>query len=142
MEWGRKNMKLFIREHFSFIVLQCFQFLIMFLIMWMAGVQHIAIILYAISLSFFFLSCYFVYRYMTRRRFYNRLEKPLKNFDESLQKSDQVPVAEALDRLLKSQYSLYQERIGYIEMSKEEHLTFIDRWVHQMKTPLSVIELT
>lgn len=135
-------MKLFIKEHFSFITLQCVQFFIMFLILWMAGVQHAAIILYAIFLSFFFLVCYLVYRYVTRRTFYKRLERPLETLDESLQKTDHVPVSEALDRLLKSQYSLYQERAGNIKAAKEEHLTFIDRWVHQMKTPLSVIELT
>ncbi len=64
------------------------------------------------------------------------------SLDESLQETEHVPVAEALDQLLKSQYRLYQQRIGETEARKEDHLTFIDRWVHQMKTPLSVIELT
>src|SRR5699024_2012368 len=60
----------------------------------------------------------------------------------SLHKLDNAPVSEALHGLLKSQYNLYMEQISEIDANKEEHMTFINRWVHQMKTPLSVIELT
>lgn len=135
-------MKLFIKDHLSLIVLQGVQFFILFLILWLAGVQDTQIILYAIFLNFVFLGCYLVYRYVGRRKFYQRLERPLETLDESLQKTDKIPTAEALDRLLKAQYALYQRRIGDIETTKEDHLMFMDRWVHQMKTPLSVIELT
>src|SRR5690625_7114656 len=33
------------------------------------------------------------------------------------------------------------KQIKQAEENQENHLTFINRWVHQMKTPLSVIEL-
>lgn len=135
-------MKLFIRDHQLLIGLQVIQFGLVFLIVWLDGYQNIRGLLYAIFLGFFLLGGYLVYRYVTLSSFYKRLEKPLTSFDESLQKTEQIPVAEALDQLLKSQYRLYKSRIVEIEARKEEHMTFIDRWVHQMKTPLSVIELT
>ena len=47
----------------------------------------------------------------------------------------------ALNGLLKEQYNLFQQHIQEAEHGQEEHLLFMDRWVHQMKTPLSVIEL-
>src|SRR5699024_988307 len=83
---------------------------------------------------------FLVYRYATRHRFYKRLEKPLISFDESFQETGDVPIAKAFDALIKSQYMLYHKRISEIEAQKEEHLTLIDRWAHQMKTPLCVIE--
>ncbi|UJL47736.1 sensor histidine kinase [Virgibacillus sp. NKC19-16] len=135
-------MKLFMKENKLLIGLQFLQFFMIFLILWLDGYREIQTALYAIFLGFFLFCCYLVYRYFSRRKFYQRLEGPLESLDESLQKTESVPVAEALDHLLKSQYKLYTERISEIDASKEEHLTFIDRWVHQMKTPLSVIELT
>lgn len=135
-------MKLFMKENKLLIGLQCLQFFMIFLILWLDGYHEIQTMLYAIFLGFFLFGCYLIYRYFTRRKFYQRLGKPLESLDESLQKTETVPIAEALDHLLKSQYKLYTERISEIDASKEEHLTFIDRWVHQMKTPLSVIELT
>lgn len=135
-------MKLFMKEHALLILIQCIQFAMFFLIFWLDGYTNYRMIIYAIFIGLFFLGCYLVYHYVTRRKFYQRLQTSLKSLDESLENTDQVPVAEALDQLLKSQYRLYQNRIGDIERNKDEHLKFIDRWVHQMKTPLSVIELT
>lgn len=62
--------------------------------------------------------------------------------DQSLETTEQAPISEALDQLLSSQYRLYHEELQTAEDRQEEHLLFMDRWVHQMKTPLSVIELT
>src|SRR5699024_4733740 len=135
-------MKLFIREHRLLIGLQIAQSILVCVILWLDGTGDMATVFYAIFLALFLFSCYLLYRYVTRRKFYKRLETPMASLDESLQKTEHVPVAEAFDQLLKSQYRLYQQKINETETRKEEHLTFIDRWVHQMKTPLSVIELT
>src|SRR5699024_2775031 len=124
------------------IVLQLLQFGLVFLILWLAGYRDVRTLLYVIFLGIFLLSCFLVYHYVTRRPLYERLSRPMAALDESLEKTGQEPMAEALDDLLKSQYRLYEHRIEETEAKKEEHLTFIDRWVHQMKTPLSVIELT
>ncbi|MFD2614411.1 sensor histidine kinase [Paenibacillus gansuensis] len=43
--------------------------------------------------------------------------------------------------LLKRQYRLYERNMHQINNNHQEHLTFINQWVHQMKTPLSVIRL-
>jgi two-component system, OmpR family, sensor histidine kinase YxdK len=47
-----------------------------------------------------------------------------------------------MDHLLKTQYKHYQQQLNTAELQQKEHLMFMDQWVHQMKTPLSVIELT
>lgn len=135
-------MKLFIKDHQLLIALQIVQFGLIFLILWLDGYQNSRTVLYTIFLGFFLFTCYLVYRYVTHRAFYNRLEQPIASPEASLQETEQVPIAEALEQLLKSQYRLYERRIGETETQKEEHMQFIDRWVHQMKTPLSVIELT
>lgn len=135
-------MKLFLKDHQLLIVLQIVQFALLFIILWFDGYRNLLTVFYAIFLGIFLFGCYLVYRYVTRRRFYDRLSQPMVTLDESLEKTEEEPVAKSLDLLLKSQYKLFAERISETEAAKEEHLTFIDRWVHQMKTPLSVIELT
>ncbi|MGG3890822.1 sensor histidine kinase [Metabacillus fastidiosus] len=135
-------MKLFFKEHSLLIVVQILQFFIISMIYWLDGYRHISLILYTVFLGIFFLGCYLFYHYYSRKKFYKRLSKPLQSLDDSFQKTEQTPVSEALDHLLKNQYELYQNQIKTLEHQQEEHLKFMDQWVHQMKTPLSVIELT
>src|SRR5699024_3687868 len=86
-------------------------------------------------------SCYLFYYYYSHRKFYRRLSTPLKSLDESFTKTEQTPISQALDQLLKDQYKYYQEKIESLEEEQEKHQKFMNQWVHQMKTPLSIIEL-
>ena len=140
--WRWCGMKLFIKEHLLLIMVQCLQFSIILLIIWLDGYDDWKILLYAFFIGLFFLSGYLIYQYMTHRNFYKRLEKEFLSLDESLEKTGSTAVSEAFDELIRSQYRMYIKKIKEIESTKEQHLEFIDRWVHQMKTPLSVIELT
>lgn len=36
---------------------------------------------------------------------------------------------------------MYAEEIAHLNKKQDEHHAFLDRWIHQMKTPVSVIEL-
>ncbi|WP_080873647.1 sensor histidine kinase [Oceanobacillus timonensis] len=135
-------MKLFLKEHTLLIALNILQFTAILLLYWLDGYRNLLPALYAIFIGFFLLICYLCYQYVSRRSFYKRLSRPLETLDESLQKSSQHPVSEALDDLLRSQYKHYQQQINTIEKEREEHLKLMDQWVHQMKTPISVIELT
>jgi two-component system, OmpR family, sensor histidine kinase YxdK len=134
-------MKLFLKEHTLLIVLQIIQFIVILTIYYLDGYHHMLPALYAVFLGLFFLGVYLIYHYYSRRHFYKRLTKQLESLDQSLQRTEHTPISEALDQLLKNQYKHYQEQIKRLESRQEEHLKFMDQWVHQMKTPLSVIEL-
>jgi|SRR5690625_3404489 len=135
-------MKLFLKEHVPLIVLNMLQFAVILLIYWLDGYRNMLPAFYAIFIGSFFLACYLFFHYFSRRAFYQRLSRPLASLDESLQKTEQAPVSEALDELLRSQYKYYQQQIDSVEKERQEHLKLMDQWVHQMKTPISVIELT
>ncbi|MEN2767953.1 sensor histidine kinase [Ornithinibacillus xuwenensis] len=134
-------MKLFIRDHFLLILLQCIQLIMIATIYWLDGYHNVKLISYAIFLSFFFLICYLTYRYIRKRNYYKRLSNPMESLEASLEHTGSTATAVALDQLLRSQYRLYLEKLQEAEDRQDEHLMFMDRWVHQMKTPLSVIEL-
>ncbi|OCA87450.1 sensor histidine kinase [Pseudobacillus wudalianchiensis] len=135
-------MKLFFREHLLLIFVQLIQFSVLFLIFWLDGYHHTSVFLYAIFVGLFFLTGYLFYHYISRRWFYKRLEIGIFAPEEALEKTGTSPPAMALDALLKSQYQLYMTALQQAQKRQEDHLEFMDRWVHQMKTPLSVIELT
>ncbi|MDL4839876.1 sensor histidine kinase [Aquibacillus rhizosphaerae] len=135
-------MKLFLREHVLFIVLQLIQCITITILFWLDGYRGVGVIFYAFILSLVLLTVFLIYRYVSRKKFYQRLQHPIATMDESLETTERSPLGEALDQLLLVQYRLYQEELQQAEDRQDEHLLFIDRWVHQMKTPLSVIELT
>lgn len=135
-------MRLFIRAHALLIAVQFIQFSAILGIYWLDGYRHIKPALYGSFLGVFFLAMYLVYHYISNRFFYDRLSRPAKSLEDSLQKAELSPVSEALRELLKSHYRQYANELKTMDRQQGDHLTFMNQWVHQMKTPLSVIELT
>jgi two-component system, OmpR family, sensor histidine kinase YxdK len=111
------------------------------LICWLDGFHSLGVILYALLLCVFMLTCYLIYRYYTLLPFYRRLSSALESLDESTQYYGTTPLGEALSNLLQSQYRHYQDRLMHYKRLQEMHTTITNQWVHQMKTPLSVISL-
>lgn len=135
-------MTLFIKEHAGLIFIQCLQISLFCLIIFLSGFRSYSILLYGVFISFFLLFCYLSFHYYRRRHVYKKLSRCPTNLQELLEKTDMVPIGQALDNFSKFQYQLYMEQLKKAEDDQANHLKFIDRWVHQMKTPLSVIELT
>ena len=135
-------MKLFLREHALLVVLQCVQLLFIGLIFWLDGYRSWRMLAYACFVGLFCLLMYLIYMYIRRRSTYTRLQSGFVNLDESLEEIGNAPLSQALDALLKKQYRLYEAELQTEKSRQADHLLFMDRWVHQMKTPLSVVELT
>ncbi|MBW3494024.1 HAMP domain-containing sensor histidine kinase [Bacillus sp. FDAARGOS_1420] len=130
-------MNLFLREHIPFICFSIIQLFVVLTVYWLDGYNHLSTALYSVFLGGCFLIAFLLYRYFSHRRFYNKLSNPSETLEDSLEELDSTPLSVALQRVLKTQYSQYHTW----EYKQKEHLTFINQWVHQMKTPLSVIEL-
>lgn len=135
-------MKLFIRDHLSVMIFFIIQSLLVSFLYWMDGFHHIMTIFYLLLLSNCMFLVFFLFRYWRYRRIYQRLSDPLNQLEDSLHQGGNVPLEDAMNELLHSQYRHYQDQIHDYEKKQQEHVTFITQWVHQMKTPLSVIQLT
>ncbi|EOO26192.1 two-component sensor kinase yxdK [Bacillus cereus VD133] len=134
-------MCLFVKDHIPFICFFVIQSFVTLLIYWLDGYTHLLTALYSIFLGVCFLIGYLIYRYYRHRRFYETLSHLPKTLNESLKELDSSPVSIALQEVLEKQYSHCQQILKTWEHRNEEHFTFLNQWVHQMKTPLSVIEL-
>lgn len=136
-------MKLFLREQLPLIFVYFAQLFIVLLVFWVDGYQNVSISLYAVLLSCCLFIGYLVFRYTTHRTFYKRLEKPLVSMEEitSDRTATGTPLTAGMQQLLNSQYRLYQSDLHNYQQKLRDHIQFINQWVHQMKTPLSVIHL-
>lgn len=123
------------------ILIYIAQLLLILFVFWIDGYRDYSIILYAGILSSCLLVGYLVYRYLTHRNFYKRLDEPHVSLDEFIRAGSRAPLATSLNLLLKSQYRQYQNDLHHYQHKLRDHIQFINQWVHQMKTPLSVIHL-
>ncbi|PXW87360.1 signal transduction histidine kinase [Streptohalobacillus salinus] len=134
-------MAIFFREHLGFVCFQLLQHVTLSSLLLLAGFDNTGVLLYINLLLLVFFTAFIVYRYFSRKQLYHQLSVPLKQLEEVLEPTGFTPLALSINQLLVSQYRIYQAEIADLETQQMEHLLFIDRWVHQMKTPLSVLTL-
>ncbi len=134
-------MKLFIREQLPLALIYILQLLVILLIYRLDGHTDWKISLYACLLS----SCLFggclVYRYITNRSFYQKLTTPLSSLNDLKFSPQNAPLPESLEQFQKELIRHYTMDIYNYKHKLDHHIQFINQWVHQMKTPLSVIHL-
>lgn len=134
-------MKLFIREQQPLIFIYIIQLLVVTSIYWLDGYHHLTISIYAAILSSSLLLGYLIFRYLMNRSFYKRFEQPLITMEDFTSERHSTPLAEGLQQLLGSQFRLYKKELYNYEYKLQANIQFINQWVHQMKTPLSVMHL-
>ena len=134
-------MKLFLREHVPLIGFSIIQLFVTLSVYWLDVYDNLLTALYSVFLGICLLIGYLTYRYVSHRRLYNKLSTPSNTLHESIQEMDSTPFSVAIQEVLGTQYNYYQQQLKTWEYKQKEHLTFLNQWVHQMKTPLSVIEL-
>jgi OmpR family two-component system sensor histidine kinase YxdK len=135
-------MKIFLHDHIPFILLYLLNMLFLFIFYRnLGGFETLENVYYFIFISNFLLGVFLLYRYFSRKRFYYKLSKMPSKLEETLTSAGTDPVSESINKLLQVQYNLYQEQIQMYQRKQAEHRTFIHQWIHQMKTPISVIHL-
>jgi signal transduction histidine kinase len=134
-------MKLFLQEQISLFVLNVLQLSFIILLLWLDGFHELQKLVYPIFFSFFLLLLYLCYRYLTNRTFYERLSTPVQSIDTFNRKAQSSPLSQSLGKLLKDQSERYRKELQSYKDQLDQHIQFINQWVHQMKTPLAVIDL-
>ncbi|MBB6637653.1 sensor histidine kinase [Cohnella thailandensis] len=135
-------MKLFLREHGLLVVLQFVQLALVLSVYVLDGYRDWRTGFYAVFIGMFVLLGYLVYRYFRHARMYKLLSAPPLSLEESIAPLGEAAVPGALHELLQNQYRQYQHQAKAWEHHRRDHLSFMNQWVHQMKTPLAVIHLT
>lgn len=103
-------------------------------------------ILYAYFVSMVILIIFLVYEYSKVRAFYKQLYEALnsENIIKNIINIGEVRTIEQklFTQILKKLYKFHEGKIYKYKDIQKHYLDFINQWVHQMKTPVSVIDLT
>ena len=136
-------MKLFIRDHLSFVLLYVINFMFILLIIWLSG-EYLSsqLLIYMLLLSLFILFIFLTIRYCRKSTVYKTLSispSNLRNMKKRLQGTDLFT-----DSFIKHENQNYDQFLSEIENYKNknsEWRTYIVQWVHQMKSPISSMRL-
>jgi two-component system, OmpR family, sensor histidine kinase YxdK len=135
-------MKLFIRDHLPLLFFYFVQLGVMILVFWLDGYKNQTTILYACFLSTCIFGGYLFYRYVTNRSFYQRLSTPISSLNDFTIELQSAPLPDRLHHFQRQHIQNYQQELNTYKHKLDHHIQFINQWVHQMKTPISVIHLS
>ncbi|MRN51679.1 sensor histidine kinase [Paenibacillus monticola] len=136
-------MKLFWKDQIPLLLFYLLQMLLVPVLYWLAGEHRpIAIVLYGMALSSVILLLYLGFRYIQYYRLFAKLSSTVPMAEYHSSPLGDAPLPEAVYEHLQIIERKYQEQLNVHVSRMDQHIVFINRWVHQMKTPLSVIQLT
>lgn len=134
-------MRLFLKEHQGYILLYYFSVVLTTFYSVLVIDFPFLDIMYIILFNTFILLVFLVWKYVKTKGVYALLYRDFHALEViSLDKGSSF-WSRQISMLLKQQYRLYELKLQQSNQKHQEHLIFINQWVHQMKTPLSVIQL-
>ena len=102
-------------------------------------------ILYAFLISTVLYTMFMTYDYLRMKTFYNYLNKAAEakgDLDSILNIPETKTQEQALfNQILQDSYRSYADKLAKYEENQKQYMYFMNQWVHQMKTPVSVINL-
>lgn len=102
-------------------------------------------VLYLIVLSVVVLTLLLLIDYGRQRGFYKRMNRLLESDTNaenvSLLQGARTREQNGFREMMEWQYRHYTEQLAQYRERQKQHIHFIHQWVHQMKTPVSVINL-
>ncbi|WMT40442.1 sensor histidine kinase [Paenibacillus sp. D2_2] len=134
-------MKLFIKDHLSIVVLYLVTFFGLFLVYdWLDGFE-VGGKGYFVFVSLVLLSLFLLYRYFTHRKVYGQLSSRLAKPEDMLIQNPHSSLEEAYAQSMRANLQLYHSQMNQLKNRQQEYQTMLNHWVHQIKTPVSVISM-
>lgn len=134
-------MKLFLKHNKGYIAIYFLSLILTIIYSNLNGFIGLSEIIYIFIFNTFILLCFLAFRYYQNRQLYRLMESGITELNDVFLDFGTSDLSQSISQLLKKLHSLYKAQIQKGDKLHEEHLRFINQWVHQMKTPLSVIQL-
>jgi len=135
------EMKLFLKDNKTYIFVYFFSIILTPVYCALKKYIVISEVIYIILFNSFILLCFITWEYYKNKELYGLFKRGLNSNEESTLAIGDSLISKKVSKLLQQQYKLYEIKIREYNRKQKEHITFINQWVHQMKTPLSVIQL-
>lgn len=136
-----KMIKLYLRDHLSLIVFQVFLVFFLFVLFWLDGFRDYHTFIYAFLISVLFTFIFLAAKLIMRRSFYAAIVQRPVRMEDALIRFAHGAEHRYVTQYMRSLYKVYQDEAQTLYTSQSRQIEFMNHWVHQMKTPLSVINL-
>ncbi|MED3624643.1 sensor histidine kinase [Neobacillus thermocopriae] len=133
-------MRLFLRSHLSLFFITFIQGIFVFGYYWFLGFQELDHLLYVFFIQILSICLYLVYRWIQDAQLYRWVQEH-QNEKLHIPHMGKSAFSESFYERLRIITQLYENKVHQVQSDLNERITFINQWVHQMKTPLSVIHL-
>lgn len=133
--------RLFLREHAAFIIFELFLVAFIMVLYYLDGFRNVDTAVYSFIISTVLVVTFLVIRFVKRYDFYKRILTKPERMEHALERNGKSPEPVEVERYNQELYKLYQQEVQSLYASQTRHLQFMNQWVHQMKTPLSVMDL-
>lgn len=144
------KLKDFFKDRIGYMIVYFMSTSIVILIMYLTliinnGVFTLNNMLYAFIISIVLLTLFLLYDFYKNKSFYNQLNNiryPKGDLDNILNIKDAGNTEQRIYReILLKTYKIYGDKLSKYEEERKQYIYFVNQWVHQMKTPVSVINL-
>ncbi|PIC75622.1 sensor histidine kinase [Sporosarcina sp. P19] len=136
-----KAFTLFVKEHVPFMLFQIGLVSFILLLFWLDGFRSPNTAIYSVAMSILLTAGYLGAKYIMRRTYYARIVEKPKQMEDALIRHVMTPEHKKTIEFTRELYRLYQHEVQTLYNRQNRHLHFMNQWVHQMKTPISVINL-
>lgn len=136
-----KAIRLFLKDHLSFLLFQGVLVLFLLLLFWLDGFRNYDTAIYSVVISIILTFGFLGGKYIIRRTFYAEIVRQPDKMEDALIRFAQGPEHRRVAVFTRSLYKIYQSEVQTLYSSQSRQLEFMNHWVHQMKTPISVINL-
>lgn len=134
------KFNLFIKDHIWIFIFYTVEFAFIYI-----GLKYLSEeftnVLYMGFLGLFILLCFLGIRYYRTRELYHALEEPKVNIEDSILIDPKSSLSQAYSDSQKHYRTSYLNEINSLKLERKKFEVMSNRWVHQMKTPISVIQL-
>lgn len=132
-------MRLFLQHHLLLILCYCSTFIVLFVFYdWLDGLS--ISISYFVILSLVILGVYLVIRYYVDRPMYEKIAA-LHTLEDAIISAPKSVITQAYTKQAEAQVLAHHQKIVALTQSQKEQQMLIQSWVHQVKTPVAVIDM-
>lgn len=134
-------MKLFLKDNKGYIITYFLSLTLTIIYSNLNGFIELSEIIYIFMFNTFIMLVFLTFRYYENRQLYRLFKGGFTDLKEVFLELGSGELSQNVSQVLRELHSLYEGEILRSDKLHKEHLRFINQWVHQMKTPLSVIQL-
>lgn len=135
------NVRLFLKDNITLVFFEVLLVLFILVLFWLDGLKNVDTAVYSIVITLILTFTYLATRYIMRQSFYKKISVKPKAMEDALQKNAKTPEHLQTEVFIHTLYKIYQLEVQALYAKQNRHLQFMNQWVHQMKTPLAVLEL-